>query len=569
MQSENSNVWQKRKNCGKIRLDYFYGEEKRKMKAMRAEKKILSAENGMVFLVVLLLMGGFFWVRDYGISFDEGTEFNTMKLTFQYADYVIAHLLGADVVDYSGFTEYADNIYGVAVRYPLYLLAAKVPMSVRTFFLVTHYYTYFWFCGAVAALYYLVRRITGKKWLAALGAIMLICSPRIAGEAFYNIKDSMFFSLFLISLAAGYYYIKQRRTSGLALFTFLSALCINTRYIGGIVLLFVALQFALGEIRKGVGIGKGIWGGLKICFLCYVFYFLMTPFLWENPLVNTWRIIASFSDYGDGIMSMMYCGKIYFSDNLPWHYLIVWILITTPVMVTVLYLAENAYCIKRMISLRREEIKTFLANEDNLFSFFVGSIVWITIAADIILQPIKYDGWRHFYFLYGPFLFTAIMGVHHLTEWTKGQAEKTKCKTVAENVCLGMVILSCVANFFWIVGNQPYEYLYFNPLCRGMETEFERDYWYVSTYDAVEEILRMDDSDEIQIYCVCKTVTLFLEEVELSRVEFVDDMASADYVILQYRAATVEEWKALCENMQMVSEKQVDGLPIYTIYSAQ
>ena len=38
---------------------------------MRAEKKILSAENGMVFLVVLLLTGGVFWVRDYGISFDE------------------------------------------------------------------------------------------------------------------------------------------------------------------------------------------------------------------------------------------------------------------------------------------------------------------------------------------------------------------------------------------------------------------------------------------------------------------------------------------------------------------
>lgn len=545
---------------------------------MNPEKRNSILIRVVQIAILCWLVAGFFHVKDYGISFDEGTEFNTTILTFQYAEVMLNHLLGGDMVDYTGFMEYPDNIYGAAIRFPLYLVAKHLPMEVRDFFLLSHYYTFLWFCIAVGALYYLGKELSKRREVGCVAALFLVLSPRIAAESVYNIKDALFMSVFLVAMAVGYYFLKSKKNTTLVWFCFFMALCINTRYIGGILLLLVVALWIYGECKDGKKLGKSVGKGIGICGLTYVFYYIMTPFLWTNPLGNTIKIVASFSNYADGVMRMLFMGEHYYSNELPWYYLSVWIAITTPLLILLLFMTELVRlgikavlkCLKYTKEDKGKEVKKEnpeVGLERRYYHCMVG-VLLLVLLLDIILNPIKYDGWRHFYFLYPILVIMASMGFWHM--WNAvGTIKKESVHKLGKAAMLGALLLFCVAIIGWNWKVHPYEYVFFNCMTDSKAEQFERDYWYVSTYDALEEVLAMKPEGEINVYCVCKTVSLFLSEAQKARLCFANTIDEADYVIMQYRDATVEELKRLCEGMELVSERMVEGIPIYSIYYAQ
>ena len=77
--------------------------------------------------------------------------------------------------------------------------------------------------------------------------------------------------------------------------------------------------------------------------LTYLILILITPQLWLNPF----NIIGLFIDqlsFNFIDPKIMFFGNLVNSSNLPWYYLIIWILITTPTIIIFLFLFGIFYC---------------------------------------------------------------------------------------------------------------------------------------------------------------------------------------------------------------------------------
>jgi len=91
---------------------------------------------------------------------------------------------------------------------------------------------------------------------------------------------------------------------------------------------------------------------------------------------------------------------------IPWHCLLVWIVITTPVLYIICFLVE---CLYYLISLIKNFRQTFISDATPLLC-----IVRVIIAAVIIKKPIFYNGWRHFYFIYPFIVLLSVYGVKNI-----------------------------------------------------------------------------------------------------------------------------------------------------------
>ena len=63
--------------------------------------------------------------------------------------------------------------------------------------------------------------------------------------------------------------------------------------------------------------------------LVLFFLYISFPFLWENPIINIIEVYNKISNHswnGD----VLYFGEIYKNNETPWHYILVWFIITTP-----------------------------------------------------------------------------------------------------------------------------------------------------------------------------------------------------------------------------------------------
>ena len=104
-----------------------------------------------------------------------------------------------------------------------------------------------------------------------------------------------------------------------------------------------------------------------------------------------------------------YFGSYVSSENVPWHYSIVWIFITTPILYLLLFLIGfyliSSRIIKRLLKIEKNDslIDLWRGNKE-LQDFIYLLILLVPIFSVIILNSTLYDGWRHLYFVYPSFL---------------------------------------------------------------------------------------------------------------------------------------------------------------------
>jgi len=102
-------------------------------------------------------------------------------------------------------------------------------------------------------------------------------------------------------------------------------------------------------------------------------------------------------------------------------------------------------------------------------------LMWaLPLGFAVITRTTVYNGWRHFYFIYGPMIV--------LAAWAVGKIAKKKVIAVILAVCMlgGAVDLGM---------NHPHQQTYYQPLVRLHGENFnELDYWNVSARDALETL---------------------------------------------------------------------------------
>jgi len=122
---------------------------------------------------------------------------------------------------------------------------------------------------------------------------MLILSPRIFADSFYNPKDLPLLSAFIISIYTMNLYLKNKTTARAVVHAIATAFTISIRVLGILVPVITLIIFIADMILRRQDKMETDWNlAAKIksiliyFFMMIIFLLLFLPVLWENPIEN-------------------------------------------------------------------------------------------------------------------------------------------------------------------------------------------------------------------------------------------------------------------------------------------
>lgn len=462
----------------------------------------------IVFFALLFITGCFIF-DDYGISTDEEVQ------RISIGEWNYNFIKNGDAAH---FLQNHDNYHGPA--FELFLYSAEKIFNVtdsRHIYILRHGLIFLLFFVSALFFYFLSLRIFKYHVFALLGVLMLVLSPRIFAESFYNSKDMTLLCFCIISTYSMLVFVDKQTIVSALIHATCCGITIDIRIMGLLIPIATVYLF-LFQIQKRI-----------IPFLIFLTYtcvsvILFWPVLWLGPLHHFIRAFIEMSKYpGNGFI--LYMGKFVPIQNLPWHYLPVWISITIPVCYLLLFIAGVFFMLKNTLASFRKTVPV-----QTFFFVFASPII-----AVIVLHSTVYDSWRHVYFVYPFFVIIAVYGFTQLVSTVKS---KITLKSV-----FAFIIISVMSVLFFMINNHPFQNVYFNFLAgNNIRQNYELDYWGLSYRKALEYILTHDNSDTIKITSDRIDVDLtsllnfqILPQNQRSRLVFEDNIYNADYFVTNFR----------------------------------
>jgi hypothetical protein len=397
------------------------------------------------------------------------------------------------------------------------------PDRTRDTWLIQHLLTFLFFYVAVWFFYCLVSERFQSWKTGLLGALFMVLSPRIFADSFYNPKDLPLMSMSVICLYTLVRYLNRPSFSRAAIHGLACALLIDIRIIG-ILAPALTVLFAIGDlVRRGlarVEHGRAVASLATFMLAAAFFTVLFWPALWSDPVRNFVRAFRTMSRY-PWYSWTLYLGRFLRPDQLPWHYTLVWIAITTPLSYSLLFLVGVVALVRSLGSSSSGQRSADSVQRiwDHRVDFLC--LLWFAmpIAAVIAFRSALYDGWRQLFYIYPAFILLALVGFRFL--WDTGiwnlesgiwnlesrfeiRPSRFEIRFVVRRVVVGCLLgldLLGVAGF--MIKYHPHENVYFNILAgRNMSDvrkRFEMDYWGLAYRQLLEHILQTDTSSTVRI----------------------------------------------------------------------
>ena len=511
----------------------------------------------IAFLVALAYLAiGFVVLEDYGISYDEEVQRHNNGL----ANY--NYFTGTDK---EMLREGYEKYHGPA--FELLLIGTQNVLNVneiRSVYLLRHCISFLTFLISVITMYFLARKVFENGLWALFCTVMYCLSPRFFAEAFYNSKDIAFLAFFTCSLLTFYTFTSKQSYKWAVIHALVTGFMVDVRIIGIFVPIatigYLIYQHILSS-RK-----QKNWKSLLAPMAVYIVAQCVTiicfwPILWDNPWLHFQAAFSEMSKFfwqGD----LRYFGNIIAQNQLPWHYLPMWMLITIPVPFLVLALIGVLILFKKLLSFNQNVYSKFMFDH-LLLSFFVVPLVLI-----ISIDSVVYDGWRHVYFLYAPMVLVSTRGAQQLVE---------KLKTIVDRKLLMPTLCFCGAILFLgplisIIRYHPFQYVYFNQLSRmifnPIHEKFEMDYWGLSYKQGLDYIIQLDSIGVVKLQAENAPGydnRLMLSDADRSRLEYQDDFPDEGSFILKNDRAKMPQ-NASIPSLRMVKQINTPSGPVLSIY---
>ena len=324
---------------------------------------------------------------------------------------------------------------------------------------------------------YKLLRTNFSRISSSLSVILFLLSPRIYGNFFFNPNDIMS----MLSLVGSIYYIckilKKNKFSYYIFFSLIFAIAINIRYTNFYI--YPLLIFAILYYSKFNILNFPIKKYLTHFVLTVLILYLITPGLWINPNpIGIFHSIFSQISFTSHDPKIMFIGSIIPSSQLPGYYVILWIIITTPLLVLVLFLIG-------LIIFILKSIKLFYLKNDYLivYGILLFYFIFIPIVSYLIFKPQIFNGWRHFYFVYIGIIFFCTYAIEAI------ENNKTK---IIRNSFIIFFVLNILNLLNWSIKNHPYQSLFFNSVSKKYASNFELDYWGLSNLEAINFLLNKE-----------------------------------------------------------------------------
>jgi hypothetical protein len=462
---------------------------------------------------------------------------------------------------------YDDNIYGVVFDLPLALLEFIFNFDdLREVYLLRHLITFLIFFISVIFFYKLLLFRYKNYFISLLGALILITSPRIFSDSFYNSKDITFLSLIII---ATYFNIKSFKYGlrFLILGSLFTALAAGLR-INGIYIIFINfLFFFLNYKKKNNFIKYFIFNFLFF----FVFLYIFSPFLWNEPFKNLYLSLAGFSKF-DWNGYELYLGEYIKAKYVPWHYFFVWLFITTPIIylffIFIGIFKVTKVLIKNFISINVNRRFLLWKDENQMIEIYCFLIFFIPIFMILIFNSTLYNGWRHLYFVYPSLVFMAINGLIFI---------KSLFRNNIYRAALILIIFQCFYLIFYIFRNHPVQSVYFNHLSKSFViNNFYYDYWGLSNKIVINKLieqeyigipLKISNASLVDL----NKVKIFLDKKDRNKIQLMGNQnkENADYIYTNFyyitQSKTDKKWTSP-EGFKSIIRFELDGLLISEVY---
>ena len=505
--------------------------------------KFRTEKNAVLIFFMLLFALGCVVFKDYGMSFDETYERKTGLVNAKYIGSLFSDSVGKKLDPNNkikNIREYKDRYYGAILELPLVIvepLIAKV-FSKPAIWKFRHFMTFGFFFIGVVLFYKFISQFFKSKTLGILSALVIFLTPRFFAESFYNIKDIAFFATYLFSFYYYYRFLIQRTNKSARLLGLFAALSSAVRILGVLFVFFAGCVILAEIIQKRDTLKKNIVLlislGLSFAFFLILFY----PASWYNPPVYFYEVIRQMGQFPwDG--AILYFGKVILAHEIPWHYVPVWISITTPLPILAFIIFGFFITIKHVIA----DIRIRKVTNDTYIYMAVLFVFIFPLTLMIAGSSTLYDGWRHLYFTYSAMVFFVVVGVRSFYMFF------IRGKNVLRNIgyaILAICILHSGFTAFWMIKNHPHQNVYFNCLAgKNPSLYFERDYWGLAMKKGLEYVLANDPRSSISILDdgpVTKAADM-INTNDSKRFTFTENPALADYHIFYYRSTPKQEFE--------------------------
>lgn len=381
-------------------------------------------------------------------------------------------------------------------------------------FLTRHYFgaLFFWLLLLFSGL--LAHRISGSWRVAVFTLFALAFMPRLAGQAFGNLKDIPFAAGYMAGLLMIIQFLKELpqpkwKTSillGLAIAFTVSVRAggfILFAYFGlSIILYFVLKPFYLKQIVSTRPVFVRLMGqGAVILVIGYFAGLLFWPYALQNVFVHPVESLGVMEHYKVHIRQV-FDGNLTWSTQLPWYYLPKWMLISTPLFVLTGFVFFLWFFFQSF-SLEDLNLQQFLNEGFVLFALAFPFFYVIVIGSNL------YSGVRQMLFILPPAAILSVLGIFRLIKAVERKNRKVSSMVFAVFVFLLVLPLKHQASTF------PVDYVFFNPLFGGNKKawgNYEYDYYFHSIKTPAEDLIELAQGKEITVAMNCNLSNYFQDQ---------------------------------------------------------
>jgi hypothetical protein len=530
-------------------------------------RQVLKYTIQSLFFLVLLVIGLCIY-RDYGISWDEPTQRQSGQVTLKYvAERLAPSLLKGSAYYLESLNNYRDRDYGIAFEAPAVAFEKMLGLGdKKKVFMFRHLLTFLVALAGIFAVHKMVERRFSDWRVGLLAALFLILTPRIFAESFYNSKDIVLMAVFAIAMNTMITFVLNPSLRSAVLHGLASAVAIDVRIPAVILPIATAIILIIRLLKRESPISSTYRALAVYLATACILVLVMWPWLWSDPIrnfVDGFRDMANFRWYGE----VLYMGRFFRGSDLPWHYIPVWITITTPLLYVALFLV-GAFSTLCQIASRGTSL--WRGDEELQDAVFLGLLV-VPIATVIFLDSVVHDGWRHLYFIYPAFLFLAVRGWVLL--WGKEVSLWGKdLGTIRKLTLVVVTAISVVHIAAWMWKVHPFQNVYFNTLAGSdLRSRYQLDYWGLADRKALEYILDNDKSEVIYVradsWTPLSVAFNMIDEQDRRRLRLSDgDRGLARYALTNYQGVKDPDDAKYAKDYDLFYQIQVDNEIILSVF---
>lgn len=445
--------------------------------------KVLPRWAVCAFFAVFLALG-LLTAADYGPSWDEQTEMDILRMNL----WEYARVLGLDesrfetlaarqgplsIETLRPISQSIEQDHGTAAFYPFGWVVLDLSLTGAQQSALWHMACWGVFTLGGFALYAALRQMGLSRGWALLGPVCLLLTPPFFAHGHFNNKDIALFSLSLCGLWQALALARRPGFARGVCFALCGALAANTK-VAGLALWGLCALYVLIRLLMERRMTPRVWGVAGVTVLSFAaLYALLTPALWADPAAFFGYLLSNAVAFQRWNGYVLFRGSVFdtTSQPLPWYYLPYMMLATTPLWILMLCAAGTALAM--WTGVRRLRAR----GAPGLVPLLTVLLWLLPLAFAVLTRTRVYNGWRHFYFLYGPMLALAVLGAREL--WTHMRGARRRVFAALLGLCMAFTGVG-------IATQHPYQYAYYQPLVqlRGMDYN-ELDYWNVSARDAL------------------------------------------------------------------------------------